>query len=93
LAGRPPHPVFDSWFEQDFHFFVFALAPPDGAEQNAEAGLAVFTMHRSAKEPVAAVTVVPADNPNEAEITNLRAPGGSYIAPLRPESDDNVGES
>jgi hypothetical protein len=83
LAGKPPHPVFDSWFEDNFHFFVFALAPPEGGGPRTEAGLAVFTMHRSSKEPVAAVTVVPTDNPNEAEITNLREPGGSYRAPIR----------
>jgi hypothetical protein len=93
LAGSPPHPVFDSWFENDFHFFAFVLAPNQDAGPKAEGGLAVFTMHRSTKDPVAAVAVVPTGKPNEAEITNLREPGGSYIAPIRPESDNGQGES
>jgi hypothetical protein len=83
LAGTPPHPVFDSWLDDGFHFFVFALRPvesSDGALRNG--AVAVFAMHPQSPEPVSAITVVPVNGGNDAEITDLRPPGGSYIATL-----------
>lgn len=83
LAGRAPHPVFDSWLEDGFHFFVFTLASIERDDRTkAEGGVAVFAMHPDAPQPISAVTIVPTESGRHAEITNLRAPGGSYIAPL-----------
>jgi hypothetical protein len=81
LAGPAPHPVWDSWLDDGFHFFVFQLAPSEGRTV-ATAGLAVFAMHSSQHEPISAVTVVPTDDGRQAEITNLMGEGGSYLAPL-----------
>ena len=39
-------------------------------------------MHPESPGPVSAVTVIPTQSGEHAEITNLRDPGGSYIAPL-----------
>ena len=75
--------MFDSWLEDGFQFFVFALAPAqDGDGATREGGVAVFAMHPDSPSPVSAVTIVPTQSGAHAEITNLRAPGGSYIAPL-----------
>ena len=74
--------MFDSWLDDGFHFFTFVLAPGDGSEPGADGGLAVFAMHPDKPEPISAITVVPKGK-DEAEVTNLIAPGGSYIAPLR----------
>jgi hypothetical protein len=83
LAGRAPHPVYDSWLDEGFHFFVFVLAPVDrGDGSRAEGGVAVFAMHPESPEPVSAVTIVPTQTDRHAEITNIKEPGGSYIAPL-----------
>jgi hypothetical protein len=83
LAGRAPHPVADSWLDDGFHFFMFVLAPAASAKgEQADPGVAVFAMHPDSPEPVSAITVVPTERPELAEITNLRPPGGSYIAPL-----------
>jgi hypothetical protein len=83
LAGRAPHPVFDSWLEDGFHFFVFVLDAGQGVDgPRAEPGVAVFAMHPESPEPVSAVTIVPTESGRHAEIANLRPPGGSYIAPL-----------
>ena len=83
LAGRAPHPVFDSWLEDGFHFFVFALAPAQtGDGVRRDGGVAVFAMHPESPDVISAVTIVPTESGAHAEITNLRAPGGSYIAPL-----------
>jgi len=80
LAGQPPHPVYDSWLDDGFHFFVFQLVPhAAGAE---DGGLAVFAMHPDQHEPVSAVTVVPTDTGSHAAVTDLRTPANSYIAPL-----------
>jgi hypothetical protein len=87
LAGEPPHAIFDSWFDDGFHFFTFVLAPSPTAEEGQGGGLAVFAMHDGMPQPVSAVTVIPIDD-NAAEITNLREPGGSYIAPLGPPEAD-----
>ena len=83
LAGKPPHPVVDSWLDDGFHFFIFMLAPvrgPNGAP--SDGAVAVFAMHPESAEPVSAVTVVPTGSGSDAEITDLRPPGGSYLAPL-----------
>lgn len=80
LAGQAPHPLYDSWLDDGFHFFVFLLAANEQAAASA-AGLAVFAMHPDQTEPVSAVTVVPSETGRDAEITDLRD-GGSYTAPL-----------
>jgi hypothetical protein len=85
LAGKAPHPVFDSWLDDGFHFFVFQLAQTNSTAAAAGAGVAVFAMHPDQAEPVSAVTVVPTETGAHAEITDLRE-GGSYTAPL-PEPD------
>ena len=90
LAGEAPHPVSDSWLDDEFHFFVFALAARDegeGAISDAN-GVAVFAMHPEKPDPVSAITVVPSENGAEAEVTNLSAPGDSYMMYLRPEPAD-----
>ena len=83
LSGAPPHPVYDSWLDDGFHFFVFLLALVDssGRAEDGQAGYAVFAMHPESTEPVSAVTVVPQPSGDVAEVTNLRPPGGSYLAP------------
>ena len=80
LAGQAPHPVYDSWLEDGFHFFVFLLASERDASDR-DAGMAVFAMHPDQQDPVSAVTVVPTEASRTAEVTDLRE-GGSYIAPL-----------
>jgi hypothetical protein len=88
LAGRAPHPVYDSWLDDGFHFFVFLLAPDENTDAAATAGVAVFAMHPDQTEPVSAVTVVPTETDGHAEITDLRE-GGSYVAPLPDQADEN----
>jgi hypothetical protein len=92
LAGKPPHPVADSWLDDGFHFFVFALEPePDDGGRPREAGAAVFAMHPESPEPVSAITVVPTTpTGDQATITNLRAPTGSYVATLPPSAGFSV---
>jgi hypothetical protein len=83
LAGTAPHPVYDSWLDEGFHFFVFLLASNgNGAGAAEQSSFAVFAMHPESPEPVSAITVVPQQSGAEAEITNLQPPGGSYFAPL-----------
>jgi hypothetical protein len=83
LAGTAPHPVYDSWLDEGFHFFVFVLASNGNTESGAErTSFAVFAMHPESPELVSAVAVVPTESGAEAEITNPRRPGGSYFAPL-----------
>jgi hypothetical protein len=75
--------VFDSWLDDGFHFFVFALTAADnGGGVTRDAGVAVFAMHPESQGVVSAVTVVPTESNSHARVTNLRDPGGSYIAPL-----------
>jgi hypothetical protein len=94
LAGKAPHPIYDSWLDDGFHFFVFVLAPArDAGGAAAEGGYAVFAMHPQSSEPVSAVTVVPTETGRDAEITNLREPGGSYLAPLPGVPSAGQGES
>ena len=82
MAGQAPHPVYDSWLDEGFHFFVFQLAEATSTAPAAGAGVAVFAMHPDQQEPVSAVTVVPTADGAQAEITDLREPGGSYTASL-----------
>lgn len=87
LAGKAPHPVYDSWLDDGFHFFVFVLAARDNVGAVSEDnGVAVFAMHPDKRDPVSAVTLIPDESGDEAEVANLREPGGSYIARLRPEA-------
>jgi len=74
--------VYDSWLDDEFHFFVFVLSS-DGDRQSPRqhASYAVFAMHPESPEPVSAITVVPNQAGTEAEITDLQPPGGSHIAP------------
>jgi hypothetical protein len=60
---------------------VFVLAS-DGSDESAteQTNFAVFAMHPESPEPVSAIAVVPTESGAEAEITNLRPPGGSYTA-------------
>jgi hypothetical protein len=39
-------------------------------------------MHPDKRDPVSAITVVPTETGDAAEVTNLIDPGGSYVAPL-----------
>jgi hypothetical protein len=83
LAGPAPHPVYDSWLDDGFHFFVFVLASDgDTGSVTDRSSFAVFAMHPDSPEPVSAIAVVPDESGAAAEITNLRPPGGSYVAPL-----------
>ena len=76
----------DAWSQEGFHFFVFALRPPDEAETPApEPPVAVFAMHPESKEPVSAVVVTPTAAGDEAEIRDLRQPDSAYTAPLPQE--------
>ena len=94
LAGAAPHPVHDSWLDEGFHFFVFLLTRADSDDAvEDEAGFAVFAMHPDSSEPVSAVTVVPQRRGVEAEVTNLRPPGGSYLAPYPLGPGQEVGSS
>jgi hypothetical protein len=82
LLGKPPHPVFDSWLDDGFHFFVFQLRPGPGRPE-ALTGLAVFAMHPDMEGgPVSAITVEPTEDGHSAEITDLRLEGSTYVAPL-----------
>jgi hypothetical protein len=93
LTGKAPHPVYDSWLDDGFHFFVFVLAPPqDGKGAAAEGGYAVFAMHPESAEPVSAITLFATETGREVAITDLRPPGGSHIAPL-PEPSPGRGQS
>lgn len=92
LAGKAPHPLYDSWLDDGFHFFVFQLVPEAGRVAT-QAGLAVFAMHPDVKGSASAVTVVPTEDGKQAEITDLKKEGSSYVAPLPPEAPtpDNTG--
>ncbi len=80
-----PHHV-DSWQQEGFHFFVFALRAAEGADRMpSEAPVAVFTMYPGAKEPYSAVVVTPRGDGVEAEVTDLRELTSAYTAPISPE--------
>jgi hypothetical protein len=76
LAGGAPHPVYDSWLDAGFHFFVFAL---DGADAG---GVAVFAMHSEADAPVSAITVVPTGVDGNAQVADLSGVTEPYVLPL-----------
>ena len=71
----------DSWLQDELHFFVFRLHPPDGTEL-AEPPLAVFAMHPASKDPLSGVVVTSSPNGEAAEVTDLRDPANVYTAPL-----------
>jgi hypothetical protein len=71
----------DSWLQDELHFFVFRLHPPDGAELS-EPPLAVFTMHPASKDPISGVVVTPNPSGEAAEVTDLRDSANVYTAPL-----------
>jgi hypothetical protein len=82
LAGKPPHPVYDSWLDDGFHFFVFQLRNEDSRADTEAIALAVFAMHPDQREPASAVTVASTETGRHARITDLRDPESSYVAPL-----------
>jgi hypothetical protein len=63
----------DSWLQDELHFFVFRLHPPDGAEL-PDPPLAVFTMHPASKDPLSGVIVTPSPNGEAAEVLDLEEP-------------------
>jgi hypothetical protein len=77
------HHHLDSWQDDELHFFVFLLRPPeDGAANSEDPPVAVFAMHPEYKEPVSAVVVTPGPDSAEAEIRDLRVPDQVYTAPV-----------
>lgn len=83
LLGRAPHRPVDSWQEDGFHFFVFALTANglNPADVSNETPVAVFAMHHDVGEPVSGVTVTPRAD-GTAEVRSLRDPDVTYSAPL-----------
>jgi hypothetical protein len=74
----------DSWQQEGFHFFVFALRAAEVADHaRAETPVAVFAMHPDVKEPVSAVVVTPSGDGAEAEISDVREPANTYVAPVQ----------
>ena len=67
----------DSWLQDELHFFVFRLHPPDGTELS-EPPLAVFAMHPASKDPLSGVVVTPSPNGKAAEVTDLQEPEGAH---------------
>jgi len=74
----------DSWQDDQFHFFVFAVRPAENAPATSEAPVAVFAMHAESTEPVSAVVVTPSPDGVQAEVQELREPGNVYMMPLPP---------
>src|SRR5438105_4075293 len=64
----------DSWQEDQFHFFVFALRPAEEAPPTPEAPVAVFAMHPESSAPVSAVVVTLGPDGADAEVRDLRQP-------------------
>ena len=77
----------DSWQEDEFHFFVFALRPGYSPPATFEAPLAVFAMHAESTEPLSAVVVTPSPDGVQAEVRNLREPDTVYTMPLPPPDE------
>ena len=77
----------DSWQEDQFHFFVFALRPEENAPATSEPPLAVFAMQREATEPISAVVVTASPDGMQAEVRNLREPDTVYMMPLPPPDE------
>jgi hypothetical protein len=74
----------DSWQDDQFHFFVFALRPAENAPATSEAPVAVFAMHTESTGPVSAVVVTPCPDGAQAEVRDLREPDNAYMMPLPP---------
>ena len=70
--------LFDSWQEDDLHFFVFPVQPAataaNGQAAEREGPVAVFIMHPASPAPVSAVIVTPGPDGAEPEIQDLRSP-------------------
>ena len=84
VAGLRP---VDSWQDDQFHFFVFALRPEDTAPATPEPPLAVFAIQRGSSEPVSAVVVTASPDGVQAEVRSLREPGAVYMMPLPPPDE------
>jgi hypothetical protein len=82
----------DSWQDDQFHFFGFALWPEENAPATSEAPLAVFAMQRESTEPLSAVVVTPSPDGVQAEVRSLREPDTVYTMPL-PPPDEPVARS
>ena len=90
----------DSWLQDELHFFVSRLHPPDGVVL-PEPPLAVFAMHPAATEPLSAVIVTPRLNDQAAEVLDLQSHGtrplctdlGSIPVSLGPDDADGRGSS
>jgi hypothetical protein len=83
LLGRAPHHPVDSWQEDGFHFFVFAVTA-NGVNLSTttnQTPVAVFAMHHDVGEPVSGVIVTPRED-GTAEVRSLRDPDVTYSAPL-----------
>ena len=74
----------DSWQDDQFHFFVFAVRPAENAPATSEAPVSVFAMHAESTGPVSAVVVTPSPDGMQAEVQDLREPGNVYMMPLPP---------
>ena len=77
----------DSWQEDQFHFFVFALRPEENAPATSEPPLAVFAMQRESTEPISAVVVTASPDGAQAEVRDLREPDTVYMMPLPPPDE------
>ena len=77
----------DSWQEDQFHFFVFALRLEENAPATPEPPLAVFAMQWESTEPVSAVVVTASSDGVQAEVRSLREPGTVYLMPLPPPDE------
>ena len=77
----------DSWQEDQFHFFVFALRPEENAPATPEAPVAVFAMHAQSTEPLSAVVVTPSLDGVQAEVRSLREPDNVSMMPLPPPDE------
>ena len=77
----------DSWQEDQFHFFVFALRLEENAPATPEPPLAVFAMQWESTEPVSAVVVTASPDGVQAEVRSLREPDTVYTMPLPPQDE------
>jgi len=77
----------DSWQEDQFHFFVFALRLEENAPATPEPPLAVFAMQWESTEPVSAVVVTASPDGVQAEVRSLREPDTVYTMPLPPPDE------
>ena len=77
----------DSWQDDQFHYFVFAVRPAENAPATSEAPVAVFAMHAESTGPVSAVVVTPGPDGVQAEVRDLREPDNVYMMPLPPPDE------